>query len=288
MGSGRMAQAADLHLHSAMSDGTEQPAEMVASAFASGVRTLALTDHDTTDGWSAAAEAARERGMTFLPGVELSTRIPGRSIHLLAYLLDPTHEGLNVEMDRVRDDRVGRAERIVGNLSRDYDLGWEDVLEQTSDGATIGRPHIADALVSRGIVPSRDAAFAGILHPRAGYYVGHYATDVFEAIRLVLDAGGVPIVAHAMTEGRSGQMPEATLYDLADAGVAGFEVDHRENPPAGREVLRCVVADRGLIATGSSDYHGTGKPNRPGENTTPLAEVERIIALGTGSAPVFP
>lgn len=281
-------EPADLHLHSNRSDGTEPPADVMRSAHAHGVRAVALTDHDTTAGWAEAADAAVSLGMTFLPGAELSTRLDGRSVHLLAYLFDPDDASLRAQMDDVRGDRMGRAERIVANISRDYDLGWDDVVAQTRTGATVGRPHIADALVAAGIVADRGEAFAGILHPREGYYVPHEAPDVFTAIALVRQAGGVPVMAHPATSSRSGMIPLPTLHDLVDAGLAGFEIDHRENTASGRRVLQRLVTERDLIATGSSDYHGLGKPNLPGENTTPAAMVERIIAAGTGSRPARP
>lgn len=278
----------DLHLHSLRSDGTEPPETLVRAAHRYGLRTIALTDHDTTAGWAEAAEATTSLGMTLLPGMELSAKHSWRSVHLLAYLFDPDNPALRAEMERVRTDRMGRAERIVRNISRDYDLSWADVVAQTSDGATVGRPHIADALVARGLAVDRSAAFEGILHPREGYYEGHYAPDPLTAVRLVVEAGGVPIVAHPTPAGRGRMMPVAYLEELIDAGLAGFELDHRENTAEGVAVLRRIVERRDLIVTGSSDYHGLGKPNLPGENTTADDMVERIIARGTGVRPVYP
>jgi len=179
----------DLHLHSLRSDGTEPPAVVAQAAHRHGLRTIALTDHDTTAGWAEAAEATMSLGMTLLPGMELSARQGWRSVHLLAYLFDPDNPPLRAEMSRIRDDRVGRAVRIVNNIARDYDLTWDDVVDQTDPGATVGRPHIADALVARGLAADRSAAFEGILHPREGYYEPHYAPDPFTAVDLVVARG---------------------------------------------------------------------------------------------------
>src|SRR6218665_2795023 len=193
---------ADLHLHSNHSDGTEAPGEVLRQAYAHGVRTAALTDHDRTTGWDEAADSASASGMTFIPGMELSSKHEWRSVQVLGYLFDPTDAALVAETDRIRSDRVGRAERIVRNIGRDYDLRWDDVLDQNTQDATVGRPHIADALIARGIVRDRGEAFDGILHPREGYYEPHYATDPLTAVRLIAGAGGVAIIAHPPTAAR--------------------------------------------------------------------------------------
>lgn len=279
---------ADLHLHSHHSDGTQSPAEVVRQAHAHGVRTLALTDHDRTSGWHEASAEAARLGMTFIPGMELSAKHEWRSVHVLGYLFDPDDAALTAETDRIRGDRIGRAERIVRNIGRDYDLQWDDVVAQTMGDATVGRPHIADALVARGIVRDRTEAFDGILHPREGYYEPHYAPDPLTAVRLVTDAGGVAIIAHPATAGRDRMMPLSFIERLIDAGLGGFEIDHRENTPEGKRLLRDIAERHDLIVTGSSDYHGAGKPNLPGENTTSEAMVERLIARGTGSTPTYP
>ncbi|MGW8484307.1 PHP domain-containing protein [Microbacterium sp. NPDC055903] len=275
----------DLHLHSNHSDGTETPGEVVRQAHAHGVRTLALTDHDRTTGWTEAGDAAESLGMTFLPGMELSAKHEWRSVHVLGYLFDPADAALVAETDRIRGDRIGRAERIVRNIGRDYDLVWDDVVAQTAGDATVGRPHIADALIARGIVRDRAEAFDGILHPREGYYEPHYAPDPLTAVRLITQAGGVAIIAHPVTAGRDRMMPVPVIERLIAAGLAGFEIDHRENTASGKALLRDLAARNDLIVTGSSDYHGAGKPNRPGENTTADAMVQRIIERGTGTAP---
>lgn len=275
----------DLHLHSACSDGTEAPALVMAAAHRHGLRTAALTDHDTTTGWAEAAEAATSLGMTFLPGMELSARHEWRSVHLLAYLFDPDEASLRAMTDRIRSSRLDRARVMADRISRDYDLVWDDIVAQTSDGATVGRPHIADALVARGLVRDRAEAFAGILSPAGDYYVALYAPDPVTAVSLVVGAGGVPIIAHPA--GRAGLLPSRLLDRMLDAGLAGFELGHRENLAPGIRTLRRIADDRGLIVSGSSDYHGLGKPNQPGENTTADAEVAKIIALASGTAPVY-
>jgi predicted metal-dependent phosphoesterase TrpH len=287
-GGRRFEGPSDLHMHSVHSDGTESAAGVMAAAHRRGLRTVSLTDHDTTSGWSEAAEAAASLGMTLIPGMELSAHHEWRSVHLLAYLFDPDDAGLRAEMERIRADRVGRAERIVRRIGRDHPLTWDDVLAQTGDGATVGRPHIADALMARGIVATRGEAFDTILHPRAGYYEGHYAPDVETAVSLVVAAGGVPVVAHPTPSGRARMMPVAFLEQLVSIGLAGFELEHRENTEQGKRILRRLADRHDLIVTGSSDYHGVGKPNVPGENTTTADMVGRIIELGRGSRPVYP
>ena len=284
----RFEEPIDLHLHSNHSDGTESPAEVIRQAHAHGVRTAALTDHDRTSGWDEAAAAASGLGMTFIPGMEMSTKHGWRSVHMLAYLIDPADAALAAECARIRGDRIGRAERIVANISRDYDLAWEHVLAQTAEDATVGRPHIADALVAQGIVRDRAEAFAGILHPREGYYESHYAPSPKRAIELILGAGGVPVMAHPATVGRDHMLPIPAIEELIDAGLAGLEIGHRENTEAGKRALRALAAKHDLIVTGSSDYHGVGKPNLPGENTTTPADLARIVERGRGARPVSP
>jgi hypothetical protein len=278
----------DLHTHSRVSDGTETPAELVRAAAASGLGTVALTDHDTTAGWAEAAEAANETGITLIPGMEFSTRVGHASIHVLAYLFDPADAGIAAETARIRHARMVRAEEMVARIGADYSLTWEDVLAQTTVGATVGRPHIADALVARGHALTRSEAFAGILHWRAGYYQPHYAPDPLHAIALVKAAGGVPVLAHPATRGVADVVSESRLLQLIDAGLFGLELDHRENKDEPTRRLVELASRHGLAITGSSDYHGSGKPNRLGENTTAPRVLEQIIERGTGAQPFYP
>jgi predicted metal-dependent phosphoesterase TrpH len=272
-------------MHSIHSDGTESAAQVMAAAHRLGLRTAALTDHDTTSGWADAAEAASSLGMTFIPGMELSAKYEWRSVHVLAYLIDPDDVRLREMTDRIRTSRLERARTMADRIGRDYDLHWDDIVAQTSDGATVGRPHIADALVAKGHVRDRTEAFSEILSPQNDYYVALYAPDPVLAVQLVAGAGGVPIIAHPA--GRAGLLPMALMERMFAAGLAGFELGHRENLEAGIRTLRRIAEERDLIVTGSSDYHGLGKPNQPGEHTTSDDMVERLIERGTGSAPVY-
>src|SRR5690554_4609734 len=239
-----MPGAIDLHTHSSVSDGTETPAQLVRAAVAAGLGTIAITDHDSTAGWQEAATTASATGLTVIPGMELSTRYSWKSVHLLAYLIDPTNADLVAETGRIRSARLARAENIVNRIAADYDLTWADVVAQTTTGATVGRPHIADALVAKGHVPTRSAAFESILHPATGYFEPHYAPDPLEGVRLVRAAGGVPVLAHPATRGRSAVIPEDRLGLLVDAGLFGLEIEHRENTEDGKKRLRELAEDR--------------------------------------------
>ena len=288
MNSRRFRGPIDLHAHSSVSDGTETPSQLVRAVLAAGIGTVALTDHDSTAGWVEAASAAKKAGITLIPGMELSTRIQYASVHMLAYLFDAGNASLVAETARIRQARLTRAEEIVQHIGRDFALSWDDVLAQSTEGATIGRPHIADALVARGHAPTRSEAFAGILHWKRGYAKPHYAPDPLTGVRLVREAGGVPVLAHPGTRGAEHVLPEAELKRLADAGLFGLEIDHRENLPDAKKRLHALADKFGLAVTGSSDYHGDGKPNRLGENTTAPEVLERMIAESTGSEPVYP
>ncbi|MBL8931976.1 MAG: PHP domain-containing protein [Kineosporiaceae bacterium] len=266
----------DLHLHSTASDGTQAPSEVIATAAAAGLDVVALTDHDTTSGWAEATEAARRTGVVLVPGLELSCQWRGISVHLLSYLHDPDDAGLAAEAARTRGDRVGRARRMVELIAADYPLDWQDVVGATPDGATVGRPHIADALVARGHMASRDEAFDRVLRTGSPYYVRHYAPDVVTAVRRVVAAGGVAVMAHPRAARRGRVVPDEVIAAMADAGLAGLEVDHRDHLPEERVALRVVARELGLFVTGSSDYHGAGKQNKLGENLTAPAVLEQI------------
>ena len=271
----------DLHTHSSASDGTGAPGLVVAQAAQAGLDVVGLTDHDTTAGWDEARDAALVHGIALVRGTEMSARARGVSVHLLSYLQDPTEPALADELARIRGARERRAREIVDLLAVDHPIGWDDVVAQAGPGAVVGRPHIADALVAAGVLPDRSAAFTDLLATRSRYYVPYYAPSALDAVRLVRAAGGVPVLAHPGADGRGRTVPDAVLDELAAAGLAGLEVDHRDHSPEQRVRLRAVAARLGLLVTGSSDYHGTGKPNQLGENLTAPEVLDAIVAQGT-------
>jgi predicted metal-dependent phosphoesterase TrpH len=280
----------DLHTHSSVSDGTESPGDLLASAHAAGLDVVALTDHDTTGGW-AAAEAARPTGLTVVPGMELSCRWntsdqPPISVHLLSYLFDPLHPAFAAERARLRDERLTRAERIVGFLAADgYPVDWAEIVAH-SEGGVVGRAHIAGALVRGGVVKSVSDAFTTLLHHRSPYYAAKADTDVREGIALVRAAGGVPVFAHGLATKRGRVVGDDAIAAMAAAGLLGLEVDHPDHSDEERAHLRALAGDLDLIVTGSSDYHGANKATPIGACTTDPEQFERLLAAGTGTPPL--
>jgi predicted metal-dependent phosphoesterase TrpH len=277
--------AIDLHAHSSVSDGTETPTGLVEAANAAELRAVAITDHDSTAGWQEAFDAAAGTGLLVVPGMELSTNYGPASVHMLGYLFDPADPAIVAETAKIRDGRMHRAERIVERIAKDYGITWADVLSQSIDGGTIGRPHIADALVAHGDVADRSAAFQTILHWRSGYYEKYYAPAPIDGVRMIVAAGGVAVLAHPATHGRYRALEDAAIKELKDAGLFGLEIHHRDNTEDGKVRLYELARKFDLQATGSSDYHGEGKPNRLAENTTEPAVLEKLLAAGSGSRP---
>jgi 3',5'-nucleoside bisphosphate phosphatase len=276
----------DLHCHSTASDGTDTPAELVRNAAAAGLDVVALTDHDTTRGHHGAIAALPE-GLTLATGAELSCRVDGVGMHMLAYLFDPEEPALLAERELVRDDRVPRARGMIARLR---DLGvpvtWEQVARIAGDGS-VGRPHIASALVGLGVVPTVDDAFTSAWLADGGRaYVGKHETDPFEAIRLVKAAGGVTVLAHPGASKRGRTVPESVIAEMAAAGLDGIEVDHMDHDGGTRARLRGLAADLGLLVTGSSDYHGSRKTCVLGEYTTDPEVYGEITRRATGAFPV--
>ncbi|HEY0117364.1 MAG TPA: PHP domain-containing protein [Cellulomonas sp.] len=271
----------DLHTHSSASDGTQAPAQVMRAARDAGLDVVALTDHDTTAGWDQAVIAAQEVGIALVRGTEVSARSRNVSVHLLSYLQDPAYRPLADELARVVDSRVHRARRMVEALARDVPITWEQVLVQAGAGNVVGRPHIADALVANGVVRDRDAAFATLLDSRGPYYAPYYAPDATAAVELIRAAGGVPVFAHPGADGRGRIVADDVFDELAEAGLAGLEVFHRDHDEAQRARLSAIADRLGLLVTGSSDYHGAGKHNRLGENLTSPRTLAAIEGEGT-------
>lgn len=278
----------DLHTHSAVSDGTDAPADLVAKAAGEGLDVVALTDHDTTTGWAAAMAQATAAGIIVVPGAELSTIGPhDAGLHLLAYLFDPDDQSLAAELDQIRDDRVPRLRRMTERLRElGSSVSWDDVLEQGDAADSLGRPHLADALVARGEASSREDAFTRLIGSRSPAYIAKHAPMTVDVIKLVSAAGGVTVIAHPWSRGRRRSLPPEAIADLAAIGLNGLEVDHPDQNDANRAELREVTATLGLIATGSSDYHGTGKVGHDlGICTTDPEAYEALIAAASGIAP---
>lgn len=293
----------DLHTHTRASDGSDTPGELIALAHRSGLQTIALTDHDTTSGWAEATDAAQAIGMGLVPGIELSAQILDEttgfvphSVHLLGYLVDPEHPSLVEEMVKIRSHRDHRLQLMVDKLAADYDIDWLEVRATIAPGATPGRPHIAEVLIAKGIVRDTTEAFEHILSPDGPYHVPHYAPRLPDALRVVREAGGVPVLAHPLSRGGNpatdvtGALEDviARYRRWVELGLMGVELAHRENDPAHAEVLAVVSDTLGLIVTGSSDYHGSKKPNLLGENQTTLESLERIVTEASGTTPIGP
>lgn len=276
----------DLHTHSLASDGTDTPGDLVRAAHAVGLDVVALTDHDATAGWDEAARAAEEVGISLVRGLEISTRYAGRSVHLLAYLPDPTHPGLCAALGRIIDGRRERTPAIVAALrAHGIEITEDDVRREAGRSMAAGRPHVADALVRLGVVTDRTHAFGLLLNPGRPGYVDRYAAELTDMIALVVAAGGVTVLAHPW--GRSGRsvLDAAALESLRGIGLAGVEVDHQDHDAATRAALRGLANDLDLVVTGSSDHHGLGKVDHDlGVNTTAPEEFERLVGLAADAA----
>ena len=288
----------DLHTHSTRSDGLDSPTDLIVNAKKAGLDVIALTDHDTVSGWDEARGKAFELGLGFVPGIEVTSvsdierfgRTVRISVHLLAYLPDPDHKALEIVLDDTVATREARGRAIVEKLAEQIPITWDMVLDHLDKGATIGRPAIADTLVTMGLVPDRSAAFDYYLSTDGPFYVSHSTVSTLEAIGLIRQAGGVPVIAHPLKgvgpDTDPEDLPMAHFEEMIAAGLQGVEVYHRDVPETARAWLLELAAKHDLVVTGSSDYHGvSGKPNQLGENTTSQQMLDRIVALGTGTKP---
>ena len=269
----------DLHTHSRVSDGTDTPAELVAAAAATGLDVVALTDHHTTARWGEAHAPRAGHGGTGIPRLALSTEHGGRSVHLLGYLIDPTYEPLVEELGQILAGRSARVPLMVAQLQAEgIAITEADVYAQSTDAAATGRPHVADALVALGVVGHRDEAFDRFLAWGRPAYVDRYAAPLERMIDLIARAGGVSVIAHPWGRTTRRTPSVEQLAAFAARGLAGVEVDHQDHDAATRAELRAVAAELDLVATGSSDYHGTGKTGHPlGVNTTAAVELHRLL-----------
>ncbi len=271
----------DLHTHSTASDGTTEPADLLRQARAEGLDVVALTDHDTTAGWERAV-AALPVGLSLVRGVELSCVADGISLHLLGYLFDPAEPAFAATRLALRRSREQRGEQMARLLEADgTGVTWERVRELAQ--GTVGRPHLAQALVEQGhLATVADAFTPRWLGTRGRYWAPKIEVDVLDGIRQVTGAGGVAVFAHPGAGKRGRTVPDATIAAMAAAGLAGLEVDHVDHDDDARAHLSGLAAELGLFTTGSSDFHGAAKTVRLGENTTSEAVYERLVAGATG------
>ncbi len=270
----------DLHTHSNRSDGTDTPTELIENAKAAGLDVVALTDHDTTVGWAEAEVAAERVGIRLVKGLEVSTELEHRSIHLLGYGVDPGYQPLVDELAKVIEGRTGRVPKFVTRFRAiGIEVTEEEILAKVGDADAVGRPHLADVLIDKGVVASRDEAFADYLSPGQPGYVGRYSIPTSDAIGLVKAAGGKAVLAHPWSRGSNKVMTPDRIAELVSAGLDGLEVDHPDHTGEQREALRTIADTLGLVVTGSSDYHGTGKGPEfgLGANTTDPGELDRLL-----------
>ena len=274
----------DLHTHSTASDGTDSPTQLIEKAVSKKIDVLALTDHDTTRGWSEASEALRshpsQSSLQLILGAEISCQdSEGVSIHMLGYMFDPEYQPLWEVLEQTRENRLSRMERIIARLNEaGIDITIEDVHAQREGDATLGRPHLADALVARGHVASRDDAFAALLHNKSKFYVNHYSPSPADVIRLIKSAGGVAVIAHPLASQRGRTIKVELLNQLVEAGLDGIEIYHRDHSEEEKVQLLNIARENALIVTGSSDYHGTGKQNQLAEFTTHPQQWEALLS----------
>jgi predicted metal-dependent phosphoesterase TrpH len=267
----------DLHTHTNCSDGTDSPRELVNKAIVQGLEVLGISDHDTTSGWKEAIEALRG-SLKLALGSEISCLTnDGVSVHMLGLLFDPDHEEMQRVLEETRDGRLPRMRKMIEKMRAEgMDISMEDVEQAMPAGATMGRPHLADALVAKKIVKSRDEAFIDLLHNESRFYVSHAAPTPVEAIALIRRAGGVAVIAHPFASHRGQILKPEDFSELVSAGLSGIEVDHRDQNPDERAMLRAIAHELDLVITGSSDYHGTGKLNSLAENHTHREQWEKL------------
>ena len=271
-----MSAEVDLHLHTLASDGRLTPTQLVQLTASQGLRTIAVSDHDTTDGLAEAMEAAKNfPGLRIIPGIELSADVPGDEVHVLGYFIDPDNAELQAELTRFREGRLGRAKAMVEKLD---DLGihveWERVQHFAGDGA-VGRPHIALALVEAGYCKEPKDAFPEYLGRNGLAYVERVKLTPAQAVGMIRSAGGLPSCSSCVYERHGGGNRQSRRR-----GLAGMEVHYAKYREDTIRQLARLAREYDLIPCGGSDYHGLGNSDEclPGENGPPMDSVERLEA----------
>ena len=270
----------DLHTHTNKSDGTDSPRELVNKSIAQGLTVLGICDHDTTSGWEEAIQTVRGN-LALALGSEISCLThDGISVHMLGLLFDGADQQMQVMLEETRDGRLPRMRKMLEKMNAaGVNISMADVEAARPEGATLGRPHLADALVNKGIIKSRDEAFQGMLNNDSEFYVSHAAPTPADAIAMIRSAGGVAVIAHPFASHRGEILQASDFHELVAAGLNGIEVDHRDQNPEERAMLRAIARELDLVVTGSSDYHGTGKLNSLAEFQTSPSEWEKLEAL---------
>ncbi|MBW1918410.1 MAG: PHP domain-containing protein [Deltaproteobacteria bacterium] len=250
----------DLHTHSTASDGSFRPQELVTMARDRGLRAMALTDHDTIDGVAEAIQAGAQLGIEVIPGIEISADFPEGTMHILGYFIDYQQPLFNQQLQVLKEARAHRNPRIVEKLNQlGLTISWEDIL-QVSGGGQIGRPHIARALVVKGYVQDQQEAFDQYLRQGGPAYVPKFRLPPAEAIALIRQAQGIPVLAHPFTLGLGLEQLKAQLQELQELGLAGLEVYYPEHSPNMQADYFRLTQELGLLVTGGSDFHGANKP----------------------------
>ena len=276
-----MASRADFHCHSTASDGVLSPSALVELAYEQGVRIMALTDHDSTEGVAEARRTAeRYADFTLIPGVEMGTDIPGGEVHVLGYFMDPRRPELQETLGRLRDSRRLRGQGMVERLRElGLDVTWEQVQRFAGDGA-VGRPHVAQALLEKGYVSNVTEAFEKYIGRDGPAYVERVKMTPAEAVATIARLGGVPCLAHP----RDLAEPDDILAELRSAGLAAMEVFYKDYDPPAVERLLAAARRFDLIPLGGSDYHGLYGEQEPlpGGMYSPLPDesVEALLRLG--------
>ena len=266
----------DLHTHSTCSDGTNSITENVRLAIERDLTGIAITDHDTTQGYDEAFAAAEGTGLEIVPGIEFSAEYQGASLHVLAYWIDPANPELVAELKRLTDTRFRRGEMMVEKLQElGYDISFERV-QEIAGGGLIARPHVAKAMVEAGIVPNEKEAFDRYISDDGIAYVPKHALDPVRSVELIEGAGGVCVLAHPGMWKGQGSVPDVLIEEMASAGMVGLEVDHPDHDEEQRAYYGALAARLGLVPTGASDCHGERYGYRMGCDTT---DAERYAEL---------